>query len=175
MEYVTVVRSKGDWQKGKVKISDIEELRWDEISGGVRKRTGTCDLYGYIMCDQIVEGVIGHSGIHGPCPHRIKVLIQKCDNSEEIYERLVKRAGGYEGKYKVTETRIGAVDTIRELVRNNPGILATDVASSLEDEFTKTQVQKSIRYLKQAKVKTKDGLYSEKCGRTQKLYIRKPE
>lgn len=175
MEYVWVVRQKGDYKKAKVKLSNIQNLRWDEISGGAKIRNGTCALYGYMMCNQIEEGEIGHSGIHGPCPHRIKVLIQKCDNDEEIYEKLAERAGGYNGKFKVTESRIGAVDIIRELVKNNPGILATDVVTALEDEFSKTQVQKSIRYLKKAKVKTKDGLCSEKCGRTQKLYIRKPE
>ncbi len=171
-QYVWVVRHKGDWKKGKVKLSDVKNLRWDDISGGIRKYTGTCELYGYIWCNQIIEGEIGHSGIHGPCPHNIKVLIQKCDNDNGIYNDLAAEADKNSKKFSDNSERIGAADIIREIVREQQGILATEVAKILEKDFTKEDVQKTIRYLKKNEFKEKDGLRSEKCGITQKLYIK---
>lgn len=165
--YAWVVRQMGDYLKGKVLADNIVNLKWDMVSGGTQKYTGIWGLYGYIYCNQIIEGEIGHSGIHGSCPHYIKIFIQKCDNEEEVYNALAKQAGkkpieSWRGKH--------IAEKVREKVADNPGILATDVATILEQEgITEREVKNAIRYLKKYKFKRKLGLISEKSGRTQKL------
>jgi hypothetical protein len=49
-------------------------------------------IYGYIMCTDITEGEIAHSGSHGPCPHSIKICLLKRDNPH-IYDYLKSLAG----------------------------------------------------------------------------------
>lgn len=166
--YVWVVRHKGDYKKGKVRVEDILDVRWDRISGGVKKNDGMWGLYGYIYCNKIVEGEIGHSGIHGSCPHYIKVRIQKCDNDKSIYEELATRAG-VKSEDRFWTNRIA--DKIREIVEEKPGITAVEVADILENEVSRAHVQRSIRYLKKNDFKTKSNIRAEKCGRTYKLYI----
>ena len=51
-------------------------------------------------------------------------------------------------------------------------LINTPYSTWSEDYPTKEDVQKTIRYLKKNEFKEKDGLRSEKCGITQKLYIK---
>ena len=172
-KYVWVVRHKGDFQKGKVKFSSLRGVRWDDLCGGIRREESTYDLYGYIFCNEVVEGVIGHSGIHGPCPHNIKVLIQKCDNDEEIYNQLAARAGKKPGPKFI---KCDAAEQVRELVRNNPGIIATDLYDILAERgIDRHQAENAIRYLRKHKFKDKDGIVTEPYKTTRKLFIRENE
>lgn len=170
-KYVWIVRQKGDWKKGKVRLTDLRSVKWDRISGGARINAGMWGLYGYIYCNEIIEGEIGHSGIHGPCPHNIKIHIQECDNDKVIYDELVARAGekpidNYWG--------LDIADNVRKIVEKEPGITAVRVADILFQEagIPIESVRKSIRYLKKTVFKEKRGLKAEKCGRTQKLYLK---
>ena len=50
-------------------------------------------IYGFVQCDEAIEGEVAHSGTHGPCPHSIKVCALKSDNDKAIYSILLKKAG----------------------------------------------------------------------------------
>jgi hypothetical protein len=47
-------------------------------------------VYGYILCDQILEGELAHSCIHGPPPHEIKVVVVGVDNPKRLMDELKK-------------------------------------------------------------------------------------
>jgi hypothetical protein len=57
-------------------------LHWDNTSGGVGRKTSHPALFGYVMCDEAIEGAVSHTCRHGPPPHRIKVCIPKVCNKE---------------------------------------------------------------------------------------------
>ena len=56
-------------------------------------RTGASLQYGYIWCDDLVEGEVAHSCAHGPGPHRIKVVVVKKDNDPKLI-KLSSRSRG---------------------------------------------------------------------------------
>lgn len=62
------------------RLADVEEWHWSSISGGVRRRANGFYLHGYVWCDALIAGKLGHSCIHGPPPHRIKVCVTKKGN-----------------------------------------------------------------------------------------------
>jgi len=82
---VYIRRHQQDWRIGYVSKTEIDELRWDTISGGVHRVSSQPFIHGYVMCDR-VRGEISHSCAHGEGPHRIKVLVTKKDNSKEIFD-----------------------------------------------------------------------------------------
>lgn len=92
-EDVSVVRHPGDWKVGTVKASSITDLHWDNVSGGVHRKSGQYYLYGYIYCDEIIEGEVSYSCVHGTAPHNIKVCIQKSGNDKDVYKYLSSDAG----------------------------------------------------------------------------------
>ena len=90
---VIVRRQPNNYQTAKYLLSSFEEPHWDTVSGGVQ--TIMFDqpfIYGYVICNDAVEGEVAHSGAHGPCPHRIKVCALKKDNLP-IYSTLLELAG----------------------------------------------------------------------------------
>ncbi len=102
-EYVWVRRQWNDYRDAKVCLSDIEGIQWGTVtvSGGVYIRAPQPFLHGYISCDTILEGELGHSCLHGEGPHRIKVCIVKKRNNPSVFKRLVELAGpkpGQEGR-----------------------------------------------------------------------------
>jgi hypothetical protein len=50
-------------------------------------------VYGYVMCDAMLDGELAHSGVHGDCPHRIKVVVVAKDNSTAVMRRVRELAG----------------------------------------------------------------------------------
>ena len=87
---IWVRRQWNDWRKGKVKISNISNLHWDCMSGGVRTLAPRNFVHGYIFCTDIIEGEVAHSCQHGSPPHNIKICICKCDNTKESYQKMVE-------------------------------------------------------------------------------------
>ena len=68
----------------KYVLSDFTGAHWSQEAGG---RGGTQPgpfIFGYVQCDRAVEGEVGHSGSHGPCPHRIKVCVVAKDNTGAV-------------------------------------------------------------------------------------------
>lgn len=169
-EDVIIVRHKGGYNKVTVKCKDISNLRWDTVSGGQHIPTGTYDLYGTVTCTK-AKG-IDHSGIHGKCPHEIKVCILKKDNPK-VYKILAKRAG--EKPKESWRDGKNVSDEVRKIVRDNPGITAVEVANILEKRgIDKERTRNAIHRLKKGVYKNKEGLSSEKFGTTQKLTIKSP-
>jgi len=87
-ELVVVRRHPGDHRGASYRLSDIGGARLDILSGGVGKKSHRPMLYGYVLCNAAVVGEVAHSGAHGPCPHSIKVVIQKSDNDPRIWHYL---------------------------------------------------------------------------------------
>lgn len=94
---INVRRHWQSYQSASYRLSSIESLHWSAYSGGVVRRAPREFLHGYVMCDGQIGGEVAHSGIHGPCPHRIKVCIVKADNRAvfpqllELYPRPASR------------------------------------------------------------------------------------
>lgn len=90
---VTVRRQWNHWEKAQYRLEDLEGVHWSKMSGGVRAVAPRHFLHAYVQCDGAVSGEIPHSGRHGPCPHRIKVVIVKKDNKPEVFRQLLVQAG----------------------------------------------------------------------------------
>ncbi len=87
-ETVVVRRHWNAWMTATVKLKHLQNLHWDDTSGGVNVRSPHVMMYGYIYCDQIVSGELNHSCAHGPGPHRIKVVVVQVDNPKPLIKRL---------------------------------------------------------------------------------------
>jgi len=168
-ELIYVTRVIGDYKTATVKLKNLSEFHWGTISGGVKVYKGTYNLYAYMYCNEIEDGVIGHSGIHGPCPHYIKVCISKKSN-EKYFKYMSEKAG--EKPENPNKNAKGTTERIRKIVSEQPGITAVEVASILEKEgIAKKTVQNSIKYLKGNTVKNLPKLRTERYKNTQKLYL----
>jgi len=69
----------------------LEKFHWDNVSGGVCKRSPQYFLHAKVLCTTIV-GDFDHSCEHGPPPHEIKVCIVKKDN-KEVWQQLLNLVG----------------------------------------------------------------------------------
>lgn len=168
-ELIYVTRSKGDYKSATVKLKNLSDFHWGTTSGGARVYTGNYNLYAYMYCNEIEEGEIGHSGIHGPCPHYIKVYISKGSN-EKYFKYMSEEAG--KKPENPNKNALGTTVRVREIVSEQPGITAVEVASILEKEgIAKKTVQNSIRYLKRNTFKNLPKLRTERYKNTQKLYL----
>jgi hypothetical protein len=91
-QYVYVRRQWNDWRVAKVELEKIEGLHWDVISGGVNAPCPQPFVHGYVQCTDII-GEIPHSGMHGKCPHRIKVCVVKKYNDKKIWQKILEIVG----------------------------------------------------------------------------------
>lgn len=89
---VRIRRQFNDSKIGTVDFLCLSGFKWDYISGGVQSFAPQPFIHAYVWCDAI-EGDFSHSGIHGPCPHNIKVVIVKKDNTPEVWQKILKEAG----------------------------------------------------------------------------------
>ena len=78
-------------RRAAYRIADVTGLHWASQSGGQRRRVTRPYLHGYVWCDAMITGVVGHSCRHGPPPHHIKVCITKIDN-RRIWPELERAA-----------------------------------------------------------------------------------
>ena len=92
---VCVRRYPSDWKTAVYRLSDVNGLHRDSISGGVGRKTSHDAWFGYVMCDGAVSGEVAHTCRHGPPPHRIKICIPKTCNKEDWkeIEAALMRAG----------------------------------------------------------------------------------
>ena len=89
------VRVRRDWNDhriGTVRWSDLENPKWDDISGGEQNHTPQPFIHAYVWCNK-VRGDIAHSCAHGPPPHNIKVCLVRKDNTKIVWDRLLALAG----------------------------------------------------------------------------------
>jgi len=89
---VTVRRQWNDYRSATFRIDDLDDWHWDTISGGVNAVAPQPFVHAYGSCDGKIGGEIAHSGIHGPCPHRIKLCLTKTDN-QAVWSEVLRRAG----------------------------------------------------------------------------------
>jgi len=89
---VSIRRHWNDWKIGSVALERLYDLHWGQISGGVQRVAPRPYIYGYVTCTEI-EGDIAHSGVHGPCPHRIKVCVLQRDNDKETWDKVIEIVG----------------------------------------------------------------------------------
>ena len=89
---VYVRRDWDDRGLGRVRWSDLNNPRWDTMSGGTQVESPLPLLHGYVWCDK-VRGKIGHSCAHGSGPHNIQVCMLREDNIGRIWRRLLVLAG----------------------------------------------------------------------------------
>ncbi len=73
---VKVRRQPDDWRIATYDLTRVYRLRWDNVGGGVQ-RGSAMHVYGYVLCDGLIDGELAHSCRHGPPPHEIKVCITK--------------------------------------------------------------------------------------------------
>lgn len=85
---VTVRRQWNDFATAEYRLSGIDGVHWDSVSGGVGAQALRPFLHGYVMCDGAVSGGVSHSCSHGPAPHRIKVCIVKRDNAPAVMHAI---------------------------------------------------------------------------------------
>ena len=85
---VIVRRQWNDWQKASYAVGHLRDIRWMSISGGVRTLAPQPFLHALVQCDAMLEGEVAHSGVHGPCPHTIRVCIVKKDNDPAVFSLL---------------------------------------------------------------------------------------
>jgi len=90
---VAVRRQWNGWEVAKYRLSDLSLVFWDTTSGGVRAPAPQPFLHGYVQCDEMIEGDVAHSCLHGDGPHRIKVCVVKKDNDPKVFAGLVEQAG----------------------------------------------------------------------------------
>ena len=90
---VLVRRQWNDHRIGEVRLEDLLNIKWDQQSGGVRTRSPYPMIYGYIWCNALIGGDVGHSCQHGPPPNEVKVCVCRKDNDPGIYRSLKGQAG----------------------------------------------------------------------------------
>lgn len=91
-EYVWVRRQVNDYRTAMYPLDALEDPHWDNVSGGSRITQTQDFIFGYVICNAMLKGELAHFGLHGPCPHRIKVCVLKKDNPEVI-EKLIQIVG----------------------------------------------------------------------------------
>lgn len=90
--YILVRRQYNDYKAAKYRLNDLTGLHWDKVSGGVKAIAIKYFIFGFVMCNEALEGKVAHSCSHGSYPHSIKVCALKKDNPD-IYDILVEKAG----------------------------------------------------------------------------------
>lgn len=87
------VRRQWNGTSAKYLRADLTGVHWSQNAGGRGGRQPRQMIFGYVSCDGLVDGEIGHSGSHGPCPHSIKVCVVAKDNSSSTMALLRQQAG----------------------------------------------------------------------------------
>lgn len=93
---VCICRAPGDFTVGEIEISKIFNVKWDQISGGVKKRQGGYSLYGYIEYSLAVK-LVNCSGMHDFGYNYAKICIPESINKSEEYRegyRILKKEAG---------------------------------------------------------------------------------
>ena len=84
---VWVRRQFNNRKHAAYRIGDISKWHWSRFSGGLGRRANGYYLHGYVWCNELIVGRLGHSCIHGPPPHHIKVCVTKKGN-EKVWKAI---------------------------------------------------------------------------------------
>jgi hypothetical protein len=152
--YVWVRRQAGDYKKAKYHFGSLENPHWDTVSGGIQINMPQAYIFGYVMCNEIIEGELAHSGIHGPCPHRIKVCVVKSDNSPDVINKLIEIAGGQPKRYTSKRKHNCITDIMDILGKQNAPMSRKKLLEELEyrghrESTMVSAIKKSARILRE--------------------------
>ena len=89
---VRVRRQFNDYRIGEVPFSKLWAFDWRRTSGGVQAPAPFPFASAMVVCTD-VDGEIAHSGTHGPCPHDIRVCINKSDQDPAVWAKILQAAG----------------------------------------------------------------------------------
>jgi hypothetical protein len=89
---VWVRRHWNDTLGAAVPLAALRQVHMSDLSGGVARRSPRPMVTGYIYCDDVVDGDLSHSCLHGPPPHWIKVVVVAKDNPKPLMKALRDRA-----------------------------------------------------------------------------------
>jgi hypothetical protein len=90
---ITVRRQWNSPLRADYRLADVRRPHWSQVSGGVDAPSPYPMLSAYVQCDEMLAGELAHAGVHGPCPHSIKVCVTQVDNDRATYRRLAALAG----------------------------------------------------------------------------------
>lgn len=88
---VWVRRHPNKRQLAKCRLSDLKTLHLEDASEG-EQDGGPQYLFGYVRCDQLLEGELPHSCFNGGA-HSIGVCILKKDNPSAVMRQLIAKVG----------------------------------------------------------------------------------
>ncbi len=103
--FIYVRRQPNDYKIGKIKFEDVTDLDWGMTTGGIKVQTNQYYIFGYIYCNQVLEGEIAHSCMHGPAPHHIRVCVLKKDNDKKLYNSIIDVIGESPNKLVYSERK----------------------------------------------------------------------
>ena len=89
---VAIKQSPMSTNLGFVHMNNIRGLRWDNTLAGTMKRTRIFP-YGFVDCNDIVDGEVGHSCFRGSKSHSIKICIIRKYTKDSVYNLLVEPLG----------------------------------------------------------------------------------
>lgn len=92
---VCIKRSPSDFISGEIPVSAISGVKWDNISGGVKRNQSGYSLYGYIDYE-LAKELVKCSGMHNYGNNEAKICIPASSNQGEYkegYKYLCKIAG----------------------------------------------------------------------------------
>lgn len=94
---VLISRASGDPYKAEISINEIDNVHWDDVSGGAHKVNGYYSLFGYIPYELACSCGISCSGRHSYYHNDAKICIQfQINQSEKFkqgYQALLNEAG----------------------------------------------------------------------------------
>lgn len=92
-DVVVVRRQWNDHREAVYPFKALAAPHWTQFSGGVRAPAPQPFIHGYVTCTEALAGEVAHSGLHGECPHHIKVCVVAKANTPAVMRRLREAAG----------------------------------------------------------------------------------
>ena len=142
---IKVRRDMTDYNVGSVYYKNLNYFKWDYVGGGVKTVHPRLFLFAGIYCTDIFEGGVAHSCQHGPCPHKILVVILKKDN-EEVWEELISKHKKPFEEYTSKPMRQQQLEEIADKIildlisgTDNPGILLSKNKNCYYIQYSKIQ------------------------------------
>ena len=166
---VVISRHPSAHTSSEILISEIEGIKWDNLSGGVNKKQSGYSLYGYIPYE-LAKKYVDCSGNHDYGYNMAKICIPESLNKDakyiDGYNILCKLAGKKpDGVIKSKRPKGGKPCTKRILMilDEQEFIYRGELRTRLKDEGYKVIVRNALYSLrKQSKIKTEGSPYSPK-------------
>lgn len=91
---VNIQRGWGDYRIAAVPLSALWGWHMSDTAGGTGATLPREALTAYVQCTDLGDQEFGHSCVHGPAPHTIKVIVAKKHN-RELYAELRALVGAH--------------------------------------------------------------------------------